>query len=180
MHISHACVAALALSVSGSAFAGVMDNDPTNDVQSGADTVVFNGGSAVFNANLVSGQTGDVDWFTFNAPANSIITIVIIPLDIPLQAPDTILGLFNAGGTQLAFNDDGGFPSNLGSFIAYETTNADAFWFAVSGLGDAANFDGSHSQSGLYSVKVSVVPIPTPGAIALAGLAGLAATRRRR
>jgi hypothetical protein len=180
MYISHACVAALALSIAGSAFAGVMDNDPANDVQAGADTVVFNGGSAVFNANLVSGQTGDVDWFTFDAPANSIISIVIIPLDVPLQSPDTILGLFDAGGSQLAFNDDGGFPNNLGSFIAYETSSADTLWFAVSGLGDAANFDGSHNETGVYSVKISVVPIPTPGAIGLAGLAGLAATRRRR
>jgi len=180
MKISHACAAALALSVTGSALGGFIDNDPANDVQSGADTVVLNGGSAVFMANLISGQTGDVDWFTFDAPANSIIVIAIIPLDVPLQSPNTILGLFDAGGNLLEFSDDASFPNNLGSFIAYETTGADTYWFAVSGMGDAANFNGSHSQTGLYTVKISVVPIPTPGAIALAGLAGLAATRRRR
>lgn len=177
---SYACVAALALSTAGTASAGVMDNDPANDVQAGADTVVLDGGAAGFNANLVSGQTGDVDWFTFDLPANSIAVIAIIPLDVPLQSPNTILGLFDAGGTELAFNDDAGAPQNLGSFLAYETTGAETVWFSISGSGDDANFDGSHSESGLYVVKISVVPIPTPGAIALAGLAGLAATRRRR
>ncbi len=172
--------AALVFAGAGLASAGVMDNDPANDVQSGADTVDLVSGVAVFGAELVSGQVGDVDWFTFSAPANSIVSIVIIPLEVPLQAPDTILGLFDAGGVQLAFNDDGGFPNNLGSFIAYETTSATDLWFAVSGFGDAANFNGAHIQTGNYTVKLSVVPIPTPGAIAIAGLAGLAATRRRR
>jgi hypothetical protein len=169
---------ALALA-SGVASAAVIDSDPANDVQAGADFLDLSSGSIIFDANLIAGQTGDVDWFTFNAPANSVISIIVIPLGVPLLQPDTILGLFDADGNMLAFNDDAG-PNFFGSFIAYETNGADQWWFAVSGFGDAANFDGSHFQTGLYTVKVSIVPIPTPGAFAIVGLAGLAAVRRRR
>lgn len=171
---------ALILAGAGLASAGVMDNDPANDVQAGADTVNLVDNSASYGANLISGQFGDVDWFTFSAPANSVITIVVIPLADPLLRPDTILGLFDAGGDLLNFNDDGGFPDFLGSFLTYETTNATDLWFAISGFGDAEDFDGSHDETGSYVVKISATLIPTPGALAIAGLAGLAATRRRR
>ncbi len=178
--VTSIAAAASLLAFAGFASAGVIDSDPANDTQAGADNVVLMGGSAVFGAELVPGQTGDVDWFSFSAPANSIITIVIIPLDIPLQSPDTILGLFDAGGTQLAFNDDVSFPTNVGSLIIYENMTAQTLSFAVSGFGDASGFNGDHGQSGVYTVKMSIVPIPTPGAMAIAGLAGLAAVRRRR
>lgn len=174
------CAPIALVASAGIASASVIDTDPTNDVQAGADFLDLSSGSLFYEAALIPGDGGDVDWFTFNAPANSVIVIAIIPLDIPLQSPDTILGLFDVGGGLLAFNDDGGFPDNLGSFIAYETTSADQFWFAVSGFGDAQTFDGSHNQSGLYAVKISIVPIPTPGSAAVLALAGLAATRRRR
>ena len=164
----------------GVASAGVIDSDPANDVQAGADVVTLVDGSATYGAELVSGSVGDVDWFSVDVPAGFFVTIVIIPLDIPLQSPDTILGLFDAGGSQLAFNDDAGFPNNLGSVIVYENTVAQTLSFAVSGFGDAANFDGDHDEAGSYTVKISTNPVPTPGAIALVGLAGLTATRRRR
>lgn len=177
--IASFAAAASLLAFAGVASAGVMDSDPANDVQSGADLVTLVDGVAVFGAELVSGQTGDVDWFTFNVPANSFVTIAVIPLEIPLQSPDTVLGLFDAGGNQLAFNDDGG-GGTLGSAIQFANEGGAAdLSIAVSGFFDS-NFNGSHSETGSYIVKISIIPIPTPGAMAIAGLAGLAATRRRR
>lgn len=175
----HVAIAAALLVPAGVASAGVIDSDPANDTQAGADMVVLDDGAATFSAELISGQIGDVDWFSFSAPANSFISIIILPLDVPLMSPDTILGLFDAGGTQLAFNDDVN-PPNRGSAIVFANTSAQTLSFAVSGFGDADNFDGSHDEAGNYVVKMSINPIPTPGAIALVGLAGLAAARRRR
>ena len=73
--------------------------------------------------------------------------------DIGDGTPDTVLGLFDAGGTLLDSNDDGGPPvDTLGSLL---TGNADSFGdlnLMVTGCCDG--FAGTHEEDGSFDLFI--------------------------
>lgn len=64
----------------------------------------------------------DIDWYVFNANAGDLITLGT-DADGASPIDDTIIGLFDAAGVQLAINDDGGpgLYSLISSFVAPAT-----------------------------------------------------------
>jgi hypothetical protein len=93
--------------------------------------------------------------------AGDVITAVTTPLeDGFFGVPDTILGVFNAAGVRLAFNDDAG-DLGFGSAIRFLVPSAGDYFLAVSGFGDNL-FEGLHNEDGRYVFTVSLAPIPIP------------------
>jgi hypothetical protein len=117
--------------------------------------------------------SGDVDFLGLGALlVGDVITVATTPLeDGAFGVPDTILGVFDAAGARLAFNDDddaGGFAST----IRFLVPSAGNYFVAASGFGDNL-FEGLHDKEGAYIFTVSLdpdtsAPTPTPTATATA------------
>lgn len=134
-----------------------------------ADPAVYGSAGFAMSGSLTA---GDVDFFAFSANAGDIIGAFI---DCGF---DSVLGLFDASGTQLANNDDGGIGA--ASAMQYTIATTGTYYFAVSAFADFG-FTGDHTRSGDYLLIVAGgSAIPAPGAAAVAALGGLLATRRRR
>lgn len=118
----------------------------------------------------------DVDFFriTVNGPAQIVASSFGRPNSL---SGDTMLALFDSNGVELVFDDDNG----VRSFSSLEAeVPAGTYFLAITGFGDR-NFDGiGHQQNLLYKLIVGANVIPTPGALALAGIGGLMIARRRR
>jgi hypothetical protein len=114
----------------------------------------FGGSYDVNLDNLITPPTGgDVDFFTFTGltPGAAFTAQTADPTSSGI---DTILGLFDATGALVDFDDDGavGLLSEL-------TGNVPAngkLTFAVTGLGDDAHFVGEHTESGTYELRLSL------------------------
>ncbi len=93
--------------------------------------------------------------------AGDVITAVTTPLeDAFFEAPDTILGVFNAAGVRLDFNDDAG-NLGFGSAIRFRVPSDGDCFLAVSGFGDTL-FQGLHDEEGSYVFTVSLAPNTPP------------------
>lgn len=155
----------------------VADSDPANDTAAGADAIVVDaGGSASGLSDLVAG--GDVDFYTIDLTAGDVVIISTTPFEDlgVFTVPDTLVGMFDAGMTLLASDDNSGVGA--GSFLQFLATATATYTVAVTGAADTG-FTGAHSEDGGYFMKVSVVT-PAPGAAALAGLGLMVGARRRR
>ncbi len=92
---------------------------------------------------------GDVDFFHFRARAGDILAIETLP---GLTALDTVVGLFDAAGTLLAVNDDGG--AGLLSRLLLQVVVDGTYSIGVSTFPDFA-FTGAGEDAGRYVLNVS-------------------------
>jgi hypothetical protein len=94
---------------------------------------------------------------------------------------DTVMAIFNSSGTMLGFNDD---AVGLASSVSVASPNDGVVYIAVSdynglsGQGTNAYYDNRITNTDAATWQLRVVP--TPGSLALLGLGGLLAGRRRR
>lgn len=91
---------------------------------------------------------GPTDFVRFTVPTAQTISLTIVPQGLG----DSLLWLFNAGGTQLAFNDDFfGLASHIEQAVAPGT------YYAAIG--------GYSCQSGGYTLQIRGTTVVAPGAI---------------
>lgn len=97
-------------------------------------------------------------------------------------AGDTEIGLYDSLGNLIASNDDAAFPQvwsriNQGGGLA-----AGDYYIAAAAYNTtfSSGFNVTVSDAGTPTGDIKLTIIPTPGAMALLGLGGLLATRRRR
>jgi len=173
-----------AAALTGAASAGVMsESEPNNTLAfaNDAGTYGFPGGTMAISGVL---DVNDVDWYSFTLTENTALAFFSA---FGVGGGDGAMQIVGAGGDVLAFNDD----ANGGLMPSIQMTNLDAgtYYLGFSGFGDAFSdsvdtdelFDGvGHNQAFAYKINLGFTVVPAPSAMALLGLGGLAATRRRR
>jgi hypothetical protein len=158
------------------------------------------GGSVLIDGTITSGGpaiAGDVDWFRFTVGGTTTVVTSVFSLDNAFA--DSELWLVAADGTTiLDYNDDGntGGGGRMSSLMEIGLAPG-SYYLALSGFNDGGalntipdGFVGSnppppgggqgHGQNFTYNLLIGFNIVPSPAAIALFGMGGLAMTRRRR
>jgi len=90
-----------------------------------------------------------------------VITAITTPLeDEFFYSPDTALGVFDAAGDLLLFNDDAG-DSGFGSGLRFTVKSDGPHFLGVTGWEDE-EFMGFHEEEGDYGLTFSVIPVLLP------------------
>lgn len=140
------------------------------------------GGSVLIDGSIT---VGDVDWFSFTL--TDVASLAVFAGFSSGSGADGVMQLVNSSGVVIAFDDDSGI--GLMPALQVASLAAGTYYIGMSGFGDAGIssvgttnvFDGlGHQQNFVYKLTIGVTVIPAPGAMALLGLGGLVATRRRR
>ncbi|NBV44855.1 MAG: hypothetical protein EBR86_04265 [Planctomycetia bacterium] len=123
-----------------------------------------------FNWSTIDNPT-DVDMYRFDVTADRRR----VRFDIDRQNPqlDSVLRIFNASGTQLAFNDDGPNPAegaSTESFIEYDFPAAGTYYVGVSGFSNTgyspvSGHSDTRGSTGDYMLLVSPVDTDPDDAI---------------
>ncbi|MCG8433446.1 MAG: pre-peptidase C-terminal domain-containing protein [Gammaproteobacteria bacterium] len=92
----------------------------------------------------------DVDYYKFRADAGQTLVAEVIA-----GALDSTLGLFDASGTLIASDDDGG--AGALSRIVFEIPADGRYFLAASAFPDTTNFDGSGGSGGRYVLDVQLI-----------------------
>ncbi len=158
------------------------------------------GGSVLVDGTITPGGlgiAGDVDWFRFTVGGTATVVTSVFSLDN--NRADSELWLVAGNGTTiLAYNDDGnpgGGSGGMSSLIRLNLAPGN-YYLALSGFNDGGipnnlpdGFNGGgmpgpgaegHGENFTYKLLVGFNIVPTPGAIALFGIGGMMAARRRR
>lgn len=163
--------------------------------------------SAIDLGNIDAGETkatgtmtaGSVIWYQFTVDAVSgpadFLTIDTFGSTLTGgtfgDGNDTEIGLYNSAGTLLATNDDADFSNGVllsylgfgGAASSSGNLPAGTYYIALGGFntdfGPAFNVTTTSGVNGNYRLEINT-NVPTPGAFALASIAGIAAARRRR
>jgi len=128
----------------------------------------------------------NADFYSFDASAGNSISINVFTPEGPEEFNDTILGLFDINGNEIATDDDGhvsfedfGYDSK----INYNITETGTYYFAITGWGDdffTGDIFDDESTDFLYTVEVSNVPVPAAVWLFGTALVGVAGLGRRR
>ncbi|AEG00331.1 DVUA0089 family protein [Methylomonas methanica] len=137
--------------------------------------------------SVYSGQINDndnADFYSFDINAPTTLKLSVFTPAGPIFNNDPVLGLYDANGVQLAFDDDSG--AGWDSFLQYAIGAPGRYIAAVSGYDDTS-FAGGGDSNFLYNLQAEIAivqgnPVPVPGAFWLMGssLLGLASFRRKR
>lgn len=196
-------VAALAL-FAGGASASIMNEAESNNTFGSANpagTYNVPGGSMLIDGTITGGGVGiagDVDWFSFTVGGTATMVTSVFSLDNGFADSEVWL-VAGDGTTILGYNDDGNPGGGSGGMSSLLTIGLAPgnYYLALSGWDDggAANslpdgFNGSsapapgagvgHGENFTYKLLLGFNVVPTPGALALMGMGGLLAARRRR
>lgn len=123
-----------------------------------------------------AGGAGDIDFFSISLVAGEMFVMTTTPLDDPPghSDPDTVIGIFDSGGTLLDFDDDDGI--GLGSSLFFVVPSSGTYFVGITGFPDFDFTGGDHSEDGSYLLSLKIAPAPG----ALAAFAGMALLGRRR
>lgn len=155
----------------------------------------FPGNIASFEVSILADDAG--------APGAVAATATVAPGSANLTATDTGLDSFNLGDIfrfDFAFDTAPELPAgeywlSIGANPVTDFLDDDSFFWAYSTSGDGTIAEVTPADGNAWVVappgdlggtanglalEVFATPVPAPGAFALAGLAGLAGTRRRR
>ena len=166
------------LSISVPAFSAIMESEP-NDSIATADLIPdpgFDPWGEVVMADLF---VGDVDYFEIILGAGDELAVTTTLFSF---SPDTLIALYRADGTLLAWDDA---PGSDRDYINWTVDVSGSYFIAVTGFDDVgfANNgvpDGDHTQSGFYVLTVAVDVIPEPATLVLLGLGGIGILIHRR
>ncbi len=159
---------------------GILGN---NDLATANDIGIFSspGGSIAIDGILSS---GDVDWFSFTLADTATLSFVAA---FGTSGDGMMQIVADIGSDVIAFDDDSGV--GLMPAIQIENLSAGTYYIGFSGYGDVFSSsvdtdelaDGiGHQENFAYKLSVGFTIVPAPGAMALLGMGGLVATRRRR
>ncbi len=170
--------------LSGSAMAGIISETESNNTLGTANdigTFAAPGGSIAIDGVL---GANDVDWYSFTLSEDASLTFIAA---FGPSTGDGMMQIVAAGGDVIAFDDDSGV--GLMPAIQLEDLSAGIYYIGFSGYEDvdATSVDTDeladgqgHSENFAYKLNVGFTIVPAPGALALAGMGGLVAARRKR
>lgn len=151
---------------------------PGDTVATAIDLGTLNYGGALSAAGLSSAGSVNGKWFKFNLSAENHDFLDLTTLG---SSFDTEIGLYDSAGNLVGDNDDG--PINLTSLLQFDPPNVPAagqYFVFVGGYNTAFGSTGFDVTPGAAAGNYQLTIVPAPGALALVGMGGLLAARRRR
>ncbi len=162
----------------------LFDDEGANDDISTAGIQVTMTALETVEGGTLALVAGDLDYVGIESLfPGTIVEVSTMPMQgSAFDAPDTIIGVFDAGGTAVCLNDDA-FNNDdfegLGSLCRFLIDTAGDYYVGVTGFSPVP-FDGNHSEAGDYVLTVTVVPEPGMMLQLVSGVAGLLGLNRIR